>query len=144
MYKSLQIKTLGSDSRENEQENFIKNLKLINQMENRSSDSQETNGALMTGAQEKNYSISLELVINESAILYKTAENVNLESKDAIDLLKDYDQISTRLKSMSDEINGHFTEEEGEFVEGKKGKWFETNYEDAEVEMYVRLEQKEA
>lgn len=106
--------------------------------------SQKTNGALMTGAQEKNYSISLELVINESTILYKTAENVNLESKEAVDLLKDYDQISTHLKSMSDEINGRFIEEEGEFVEELNGKWFESTYEDAEVEMYVRLEQKEA
>lgn len=50
MYKSLEIKTLGSDSQE--KANFSINSKFNNSMKNRTSNSQETNGALMTGAQE--------------------------------------------------------------------------------------------
>lgn len=87
MYKALENKTLGSDSRENEQENFNSNSKLINQMENSNSNSQETNGVLMTGAQENTaYEISCiecRNLIDEAVIkALKTGKEVFIEESD--------------------------------------------------------------
>jgi hypothetical protein len=141
MYKSLQIKTLGSDGRENEQENFIKNLKLINQMENRSSDSQETNGVVMTDTPKKNYSISLTFELGQFTLLHKELESDELDSQEVDDLLYDYGFISECLDDMADKTGACIIREDGE-CKDEELLWFESTYSDYDLEMIVRYEQK--
>ena len=141
MNKKLEIKDLGSDSRKNEQENFISNSKLINQMENRSSDSQETNGVVMTDTPKKNYSISLTLEIGEFTLLHKELESDDLESQEVDDLLYDYGYISECLNDLADNTGAYIIREDGE-CKDEELIWFESNYCDYDLEMTVRYEQK--
>lgn len=139
MNKTLKNKTLGSDSREKEK--LISNLKIDNHMEKSNSNSQETNGVVMTDTPRKNYSISLTLELGEFTLLHKELESDDLESQEVDDLLFDYGFISECLNDMADNTGAYIIREDGE-CKDEELIWFESNYCDYDLEMTVRYEQK--
>ena len=141
MYKTLANKKLGSVCLEDEKQNLSINSKFNKSMNIKNSNSQETNGVVMTDTPKKNYSISLTLEIGEFTLLHKELESDDLESHEVDDLLYDYGYISECLNDLADNTGAYIIREDGE-CKDEELIWFESNYCDYDLEMTVRYEQK--
>lgn len=141
MYKTLANKKLGSVCLEDEKQNLSINSKFNKSMNIKNSNSQETNGVVMTDTPKKNYSISLTFELGQFTLLHKELESDELDSQEVDDLLYDYGFISECLDDMADKTGACIIREDGE-CKDEELLWFESTYSDYDLEMIVRYEQK--